>query len=157
MVVGQVVWAVVVAVFLPAVSVGWAIRGAMLVRDWMDSAREGSRAKPVRPAQPELLRFLTQRRMIFATGFLLAFGLLFLNRAMDGALSVMASVVLAFAFAVLCATVTGFTVWVRAQQHAQDGRPLMSETSNWSMWVGVGIGAVAILYLVVSVVTNLMG
>jgi len=56
---------------------------------------------------------------------------------------------------VLSATVTGFTVWVRAQQHAQDGRPLMSETSKWSMWVGVGVGALAMLYLVVDVVANL--
>ena len=64
---------------------------------------------------------------------------------------------LAFAYAVLSATATGFAVWVRAQQHAQDGRPLMSETSRWSMWVGVVIGALAVIYLVVDVAAFLMG
>ena len=155
MVVGQVVWAVVVAVLLPAVSVGWAIRGAMMVREWMIPPRRRATAKPAKPVQPELLRFLSQRRMMFATGFLLAFGLLFLARSMDRGLDLMGAVVLSFAYAVLSATVTGFTVWVRAQQHAQDGRPLMSETSKWSMWVGVGVGALAMLYLVVDVVANL--
>ncbi len=154
MVVGQVIWAVVVAVLLPAVSVGWAIRGAMMVHEWLTLPRERVAVKPV---QPELLRFLSQRRMIFATGFLLAFGLLFLARSMDRGLDVMGAVVLAFAYAVLSATVTGFTVWVRAQQHAQDGRPLMPETPKWSMWVGVGVGALAVAYLVVDVVANLTG
>lgn len=152
--VGQVVWAVVVAVLLPAVSVGWAIRGAMVVREWLTPPRERVAAKPVKP---ELLRFLSQRRMIFATGFLLAFAVFFLTGSMDRGLSLMGAVVLSFAYAVLSATATGFMVWVRAQQHAQDGRPLMSETPRWSMWVGVVIGALAMVYLVVDVVTNLMG
>ncbi len=155
MVLGQVVWAVVVVVLLLAVSVGWAIRGAIVVREWLIPPRERATAKPAKPVQPELLRFLSQRRMILATGFLLAFGLLFLTGSMDRDLSLMGAVVLAFAYGVLSATVTGFTVWVRAQQHAQDGRPLMSETSTWSMWVGVGVGALAVIYLVVDVVTNL--
>lgn len=156
MVLGQVVWAVVVAVLLPAASVGWAIRGAMMVRDWLIPADERTTAKRARPVQPELLRFLSQRRMMFATGILLAFALLFLGRSMDRGLTFMSAVVLAFAYAVLSATVTGFTVWVRAQQHEQDGRPLMSETSRWAMWVGVGVGALAVLYLVADVATFLM-
>lgn len=154
MVVGQVIWAVVVAVLLPAVSVGWAIRGAMMVREWLTPPRQRVAAKPVKP---ELLRVLVQRRMIFATALLLAFALLFLSLSMDRGLTIMSAAVLSFAYGVLSATVTGFAVWVRAQQHAQDGRPLMSETSKWSMWVGVGVAALAEVYLVSDVVTNLMG
>ncbi len=154
MVVGQIVWAVVVAVLLPAVSVGWAIRGAMMMHEWLTPLRERTATKPERS---ELLRFLSQRRMILATAFLLAFGLLFLNRSMDRGLPLLGAVVLAFAYAVISATITGFAVWVRAQQHAQDGRPLLSVTSRWSMWVGVGVGALALVYLVVNVGTNLMG
>ncbi len=155
--VGQVLWAVVVAVLLPAVSIGWAIRGAIVVREWLVPPRERATVKPAKPVQPELLRFLSQRRMILATGFLMAFGLLFLTGSMDRDLSLMGAVVLAFAYGVLSATITGFTVWVRAQQHAQDGRPLMPETSTWSMWVGVGVGAVAVAFLVVDVVTDIVG
>ncbi len=157
LVLGQVVWAVVVAVLLPAVSVGWAIRGAITVREWLIPPRERATAKPLRPVQPELLRFLSQRRMILANGFLLAFSFLFLMRSMDRGLSLMGAVVLAFAYAVMSATITGFTVWVRAQQRAQYGRPRTSATFRWPMWVGVGIGVFAALYLLVEVVGNLVG
>ncbi|MGO1385077.1 MAG: hypothetical protein ACTHWA_03075 [Arachnia sp.] len=117
--------------------------------------RQRAIAKPVAPVQPELLRFLSQRRMLFSTGILLAFGLLFLGLSMGRGTTFMTAMVLSYAFAVLSATVTGFTVWVRAQQHEQDGRPLMPETSTWSMWVGVGVATLAVAYLVVDVVANL--
>ena len=152
MVVGQIVWAVVVAVFLVAAAIGWAMRGAMMVRDWLNPPKQRAATRVV---QPEWLRFLSQRRMIFTSGLLLALAIYFLTGSMDRGLTLVGAVVLSFAYAVLCAMATGFTVWVRAQQHAQDGRPLMSETSRWAMWVGVGIGALAVLYLVSDVVTTL--
>lgn len=152
MVVGQIVWAVVVAVLLVAVAVGWAVRGAMEVREKLIPPRRRGRAATV---QPESLRKLSERRMLFASGFLLSFALLFLSRSMDRGLPLMSAVVLSFAYAVLSAMATGFTVWVRAQQHAQDGRPQTPESSRWAAWVGVGVGVIAVAYLVVDVVTNL--
>ena len=77
--------------------------------------------------------------------------------SMDRNLPLMAALVLSFTYAVLSATVTGFTVWVRMQQHVQDGRRLFSETSRWAMWVGVGIAVPAVGYLVMDLVTQLTG
>lgn len=151
--VGQIVWAVVVAVLLLVVAVGWAVRGAVEVRDRLPAAQRRGRVIVV---QPDFLRTLSERRLILAWAFLLALALLFLARSMNRGLPVMAAVVLSFTYAVLSAMVTGFVVWVRAQQHAQDDRTRAPEASTWSAWVGVGVGAVAVAYLVVDVATNLM-
>lgn len=150
--VGQIVWAVVVAVLLMMVAAGWAVRGSSFVSRRLRPSQQPAVAAP---APPELLRFLSQRRILFAAAFMLAFALLFLARSMDRGLPFMGAVVLAFAYAVISATATGFMVWVGAQHSTQEARPQRAVTPTRAAWVGAGMGALAVLYLVVDVVANL--
>lgn len=152
--VGQIVWAVVVAVFLMTVAVGWAVHGSSLISGRLKPSQQPTVAAP---APPELLRFLTQYRILFALVFLLGLSLLFLVRSMDRGLPLMGAMFLAFTYALLSATATGFIVWVRAQRNTERSRQQRAVTSTHAAWVGVGIGALAVLYLVVDVVTTLMG
>ncbi len=151
--IGQIVWAVVVAVFLMAVAVGWAMRGAMEVRQHLTPPRQRRRLVAVRPA---ILNLVSNRTLMFVAAFLLALALFFFARSMDRGLPFMGAVVLAFAYALLCAMVTGFTVWMRAQRDpdGESGRT-GPNTFRWAAWVGVGVGAVAVVYLVVDVITSL--
>lgn len=150
--VGQIVWAVVVSVLLVAVAVGWAVRGSSLISRRLKPSQQPAVAAP---APPELLRFLSQYRILFASAFLLAFSLLFLVRSMDRGLPLMGAMALAFTYALLTATTTGFIVWVRAQQDTERSRPQRVVTSTHAAWVGVGVGVLAMLYLVVDVATFL--
>lgn len=150
--VASIVWAVVVAVLLLAVSVGWAMRGAVLVRESLPVPSQRMAATDVRPAW---LAVLCRYRYLVASGLLLTVALIFFALSLNRNLPLMAALVLSFTYAVLSATVTGFTVWVRMQQHVHDGRRLFSETSRWAMWVGVGIAVLAVAYLVLDLVTNL--
>ena len=153
MVIGQVLSAVVVAVLLVAVAVGWTMRGAMEVHQYLIPPRQLRRIPAVRPA---ILGLLSNRTLIFASAFLLAFALLFFARFMDRGLPVMGAVVLSFAYALLCAMVTGFTVWMRAQREpAREASRPGPESFRWAAWVGVGLGATAVAYLVADLVTNL--
>ena len=153
MVVGQIVWALVVAVFLMAVAVGWAMRGAMEVRQTVAPPRQRRRIATVRP---EILKLISGRKQIFASAFLLAFALLFFARSMGREFPLLEAVVLSFAYALACGMITGFIVWTRAQREPDDedamARP---ELFRWAAWVGVGVGAVAITYLVGNLVTSL--
>ena len=151
--IGQIVWATVLSVLLVAVAVGWAMRGAMEVREKLASTRRRRRIAAVRP---DFLRLLSGRQLVFASAFLLALALLFFARSMGRGLPLMGAVVLALAYALLCAMLTGFTVWVRAQRVDQDAlSPIHAGSFHWAAWVGVGVGAVAIAYLVVDLVTTL--
>ncbi|MGV8844941.1 hypothetical protein [Tessaracoccus sp.] len=151
--IGQIVWAIIVAVLLMAVAVGWAMRGAMEVHEGLAAPRQRHTLAVVRP---RILNLLSNRGLIFASAFVLALALLFFARSMDRGLPFMGAVVLSFAYALLCAMVTGFTVWMRAQQSAQDDRPqTLAGTFGWAAWVGLGVGAVAVIYLVVDVVSTL--
>ena len=153
MVIGQVLSAVVVAVLLVAVAVGWAMRGAMEVRQYLTPPRQRRRLAAVRPA---ILNLVSNRTLIFVTAFLLALALFFFARFMDRALPVLGAVVLSFAYALLCAMVTGFTVWMRIQREQDDGAARTGpESFRWAAWVGVGLGTAAVAYLVVDVITNL--
>ncbi|RMB59677.1 hypothetical protein [Tessaracoccus antarcticus] len=151
--VGQIVWAVVVAVLLVAVSVGWAIRGAVVVREALVPPKQRGQVAVVHPA---LLTLLSGRATVFAWCFLLAFALLFLTHSMGRAQTWVGAMVLAFAYALLSAMLTGFTVWVRAQRSGQGTLPPIHAGSfRWAAWVGLGVGVVTIAYLVVDVVTSL--
>lgn len=150
--VGQVVWAVVVAVFLVTVAVGWAVHGSALISGRLKPSQQPAVAAP---APTELLRFLSQYRILFASALLLAFSLLFLVRSLDRGLPLMGAMALAFTYALLSATATGFIVWVRAQQNTDRSRTQRAVRSTHAAWVGVGIGALAVLYLVMDVVTTL--
>ena len=153
MVFGQIVWAVLGAVFLMAVAVGWAMRGAMEVRQAATPPHQRRSAAPMRP---EILQLLSGRRFVLVSSFLLALALYFSAGSLNRALPLMGAVVLAFAYALACAMVTGFTVWMRVQRNAdEDELPTHPESFRWAMWVGVGIGAVAVLYLVVDLVASL--
>lgn len=153
MVIGQIVWTIIVAVLLEVVAVGWAMRGAMEVQEKLAAPRQ--RRKPA-AVRPEVLNLLSNRTLIFSSAFVLALALLFFARSMDRGLQFMGAVVLSFAYALLCAMITGFTVWTRAQRNAQHERPQATAGAfRWAAWVGLGVGAVAVLYLVVDVVTTL--
>lgn len=103
-----------------------------------------------------ILNLLSNRTLIFAWVFLLAFAFLFFARSMDRGLPLMGAVVLAFAYALLCTMITGFAVWMRAQQDPRgENTPTGRESFRWAAWVGVGVGTVAVVYLVVDVVTSL--
>ena len=152
-VIGQIVWTIIVAVLLLAVAVGWAMRGAMEVHEGLAAPRQ--RHEPV-VVRPEILNLLSNRGLIFASAFVLALALLFFARSMDRGLQFMGAVVLSFAYALLCAMVTGFTVWMRAQRNAQADRPqAVAGTFRWAAWVGLGLGAVAVIYLAVDVFSTL--
>lgn len=151
-VIGQILWAVVVAVLLVAVAVGWAIRGAKEVDERMPPSRQRARRAPV---EPELLTLISGRTMIFGSAALLALAFLLLARSMDRGLSLVEALVLAFAYAVLCAMATGFTVWVQDQRNTDGRTTTQSGSFKWAAWVGVGAGALAVAYLVGDVVTNL--
>ncbi|MDO5735159.1 MAG: hypothetical protein Q4P15_01640 [Propionibacteriaceae bacterium] len=150
---GQILWAVPVAILLMAVAVGWAMRGAMEVRQ---VATPPHQRRPVAPVRREILTLLSDRKLIFASAFLLAVALFLSARSMDRGLPMMGAVVLAFAYALMCAMVTGFTVWMRVQRNAdEDETPTHPESFMWATWVGVGVGAVAVIYLVVDLVASL--
>lgn len=152
MVVGQIMWAVVVAVLLVAVAVGWAMRGAMEVRQHLTPPRQRRRLVAVRPA---ILNLVSNRTLILVGAVLLALALFFFARSMDRGLPVLGAVVLSLSYALLCAMVTGFTVWMRAQRDPAGGDIRTGpESFRWAAWVGVGLGATAVAYLVVDVITN---
>lgn len=149
--VAQIIWALFGALFLAVVAVGWAVKGAMAVHERMYSPRRRRIA-----VEPKLLRSLTEGRVLGGSVLLLALALYLLTRAMDRGLGVMGAVVLALAYAVVCAMVTGFIVWMRAQQ-GTDERPGRRVVSfRWAAWVGAGLGAVGVAYLVQDVVSNLV-
>lgn len=154
MIVGQVVSAVVVAVLLMAVAVGWATRGAMEVRQHLTPPRQRRRVPALRPA---ILGLVSNGTLIFAWVFLLALALFAFAHFMERGLPLMGAVVLSFAYALLCAMVTGFSLWMRAQREPGGRTPGQGpESFRWAAWVGVGLGATAVAYLVVDLVTNLM-
>lgn len=150
--IGQILWAAVVAVLLVAVAVGWAVRGAMEVNERVRSPQRRARRVAL---EPELLRTVSEPRALFASAFLLSFALLFLTRSMDRGLPLMGALVLSFTYAVLCAMATGFIVWVQIQRSADGRTATQFESFRWAAWVGVGAGALAVIYLAVDVITNL--
>lgn len=152
-VIGQIVSALVVAVLLMAVSVGWAMRGALEVDERLRPSPH--RRKRTVTVRPEAVRVLSEGRLILVTAFLLGFALYFLARSMGRGLPVLSAVVLAFTYAVLCAMATGFTVWVQTQRGLERGDTTQSGPFRWATWVGVGAGILAVSFLIVDVFTNL--
>ncbi|MEO7587284.1 MAG: hypothetical protein ABIS84_04575 [Arachnia sp.] len=151
--IGQVASAVVVAILLLAVSIGWAVRGAMEVRERLTSVR---RSGAGHVAHPALVTKLSERRMVLTLAFLLGFALLLLGRLLGRDLPVMAAMVLAFTFAVFSAMITGFLIWMQAQRRTQEGRaPDSGESLRWTVWVGVAVGVLAVAYLAADVATSL--
>ena len=154
MVFGQIVLALVVAVLLMAVAVGWAMRGAIEVRKTVAPPR---RRRRIATVQPEMLNLISGRRQIFVLAVLLAFALLFFARSMGRDFPLLEATVLSFAYALACAMITGFVVWTRAQRDPGDEDDVTPpESFGWAAWVGVGVGAVAVTYLVVNLVTSLV-